>query len=230
MVMKLPDSATSLLNWVFTSETMSAAVPGSAERCRRKARVEAISRAEEVVSSTEGAFMPQQFMNPANPEVHRKTTAIELWEDTDGEIDIFVAGVGTGGTITGVGEVLKDRKPTVQIVAVEPTDSPVLSGGEPGPHKIQGIGAGFVPNVLKPELIDEIITVTGEEAFDTTRRLAREEGILAGISSGAALAAALDVAHRAENAGKMIVVLLPDTGERYLSAGLAPSDTTSVTS
>jgi cysteine synthase A len=190
----------------------------------------AISHAEELTAEIPDAVMLRQFSNPANPEIHRRTTAEEIWVDTDGEIDIFVAGVGTGGTITGVGEVLKDRKPTVQIVAVEPTDSPVLSGGEPGPHKIQGIGAGFVPHVLKPELIDEIITVTGEEAFDTTRRLAREEGILAGISSGAALTAALDVAGRAENAGKMIVVLLPDTGERYLSAGLAQSDTTSVTS
>jgi cysteine synthase A len=181
----------------------------------------AISHAEELTTEIADAVMLRQFSNPANPEIHRRTTAEEIWTDTDGEIDIFVAGVGTGGTITGVGEVLKDRKPTVQIVAVEPTDSPVLSGGEPGPHKIQGIGAGFVPNVLKPELIDEIFTVTGDEAFDTTRRLASEEGILAGISSGAALTAALDVAGRAKNAGKMIVVLLPDTGERYLSAGLA---------
>jgi cysteine synthase A len=188
----------------------------------------AISKAEQLTAELPDAVMLRQFSNPANPDIHRRTTAEEIWADTDGDVDIFVAGVGTGGTITGVGEVLKDRKPSVQVVAVEPTDSPVLSGGEPGPHKIQGIGAGFVPNVLRPELIDEIITITNDEAFDTTRRLAREEGILAGISSGAALTAALDVASRSENAGKLIVVLLPDTGERYLSAGLAQSNETSV--
>ena len=188
----------------------------------------AISKAEELAMEIPDAVMLRQFSNPANPEIHRRTTAEEIWSDTNGEIDIFVAGVGTGGTITGVGEVLKDRKPSLQVVAVEPADSPVLSGGEAGPHKIQGIGAGFVPNVLRPELIDEIITVTNDEAFDTTRCLARSEGILAGISSGAALTAALVVASRPDNAGKMIVVLLPDTGERYLSAGLAQSDETRV--
>ena len=188
----------------------------------------AISKAEELATEIDDAVMLRQFSNPANPEIHRRTTAEEIWSDTNGEIDIFVAGVGTGGTITGVGEVLKDRKPSLQVVAVEPADSPVLSGGEAGPHKIQGIGAGFVPNVLRPELIDEIITVTNDEAFDTTRCLARSEGILAGISSGAALTAALVLASRPDNAGKMIVVLLPDTGERYLSAGLAQSNETRV--
>ena len=188
----------------------------------------AISRAEQLAAEIPDAIVLRQFSNPANPEIHRRTTAEEIWSDTDGDVDIFVAGVGTGGTITGVGEVLKARKPTVRVVAVEPVDSPVLSGGQPGPHKIQGIGAGFVPDVLIEDLIDEIITVTGDEAFDTTRRLAREEGILAGISSGAALSAALLVANRPENTGKLIVVILPDTGERYLSAGLARSDETSV--
>jgi len=188
----------------------------------------AISRAEQLAAEIPDAIMLRQFSNPANPDIHRRTTAEEIWSDTDGDIDVFVAGVGTGGTITGVSEVLKDRKPSLHVVAVEPADSPVLSGGQPGPHKIQGIGAGFVPNVLRPELIDEIITVTNDEAFDTTRRLAREEGILAGISSGAALNAALVVANRPENTGKLIVVILPDTGERYLSAGLAQNDETSV--
>ncbi len=188
----------------------------------------AISRAEQLAAEIPDAVMLRQFSNPANPDIHRRTTAEEIWSDTDGDIDIFVAGVGTGGTITGVSEVLKDRKPSLHVVAVEPADSPVLSGGQPGPHKIQGIGAGFVPNVLRPEIIDEIITVTNDEAFDTTRRLAREEGILAGISSGAALNAALVVANRPENTGKLIVVILPDTGERYLSAGLAQNDETSV--
>ena len=188
----------------------------------------AISRADQLAAEIPDAIVLRQFSNPANPDIHRRTTAEEIWANTDGDIDIFVAGVGTGGTITGVGEVLKDRKPMLQVVAVEPADSPVLSGGQPGPHKIQGIGAGFVPNVLRPELIDEIITVIGDEAFDTTRRLAREEGILAGISSGAALNAALVVASRPENTGKLIVVILPDTGERYLSAGLAQTDETSV--
>ena len=188
----------------------------------------AISRAEQLAAEIPDAIVLRQFSNPANPEIHRRTTAEEIWSDTDGDVDIFVAGVGTGGTITGVGEVFKARKPAVRVVAVEPVDSPVLSGGQPGPHKIQGIGAGFVPDVLIEDLIDEIITVTGDEAFDTTRRLAREEGILAGISSGAALTAALDVASRPEHTGKLIVVILPDTGERYLSAGLARSDETSV--
>ena len=188
----------------------------------------AISRAEQLATEIPDAVILRQFSNPANPDIHRRTTAEEIWADTNGDIDIFVAGVGTGGTITGVSEVLKDRKPSLQVVAVEPADSSVLSGGQPGPHKIQGIGAGFVPNVLRPELIDEIITVTNDEAFDTTRRLAREEGILAGISSGAALKAALVVAKRPENTGKLIVVILPDTGERYLSAGLAQNDETSV--
>ncbi len=166
------------------------------------------------------AFMPQQFENPANPRVHEATTAEEIWRDTAGEVDIFVAGVGTGGTITGVGRVLKRRKPEVRIVAVEPAASPVLSGGEPGPHKIQGIGAGFVPKVLDRSVIDEVVTVEEEEAMETSRRLAREEGILAGISSGAALAAALRVARRPESERKTLVVVLPDTGERYLSTGL----------
>ncbi len=188
----------------------------------------AISRAEQLADDIPDAVMLRQFSNPANPDIHRRTTAEEIWADTDGEIDIFVAGVGTGGTITGVGHVLKDRKPAVHVVAVEPADSPVLSGGQPGPHKIQGIGAGFVPDVLQPELIDEIVTIGNDDAFDTARVLAREEGILAGISSGAALSAALAVAKRPENAGKLLVVILPDTGERYLSAGLAQSDETSV--
>jgi cysteine synthase A len=177
----------------------------------------AISRAEELASETVDSFVPQQFKNPNNPAVHRVTTAEEVWADTDGQVDIFVAGVGTGGTVTGVGEVLKPRKPDLRIVAVEPTDSPVLSGGQAGPHKIQGIGAGFVPDILDVEVIDEIIQVTNEEAIALTRRLAREEGILAGISSGAAAHAALQVAARAEAEGKLIVVVLPDTGERYLS-------------
>lgn len=180
----------------------------------------AITKAEELVSSTEGSFMPQQFTNPTNPEIHRKTTAEEIWKDTDGKVDIFVAGVGTGGTITGVGEVLKSRKPTVQTIAVEPENSPVLSGGEPGPHKIQGIGAGFLPEVLNTEIIDEVISVKEEHAAETTRRLAEEEGILAGISSGAALWSALELAKREENEGKLIVALLPDAGERYLSTWL----------
>ncbi len=167
-----------------------------------------------------GAFMPQQFENPANPRIHEETTAEEIWRDTAGQVDIFVAGVGTGGTITGVGRVLKRRKPGVRIIAVEPASSPVLSGGEPGPHKIQGIGAGFVPAVLDRSVIDEVITVAEEEAVEASRMLARTEGILAGISSGAALAAALRVARRPEANGKTVVVILPDTGERYLSTGL----------
>ena len=180
----------------------------------------AIARAQEITANTPGAFMPNQFDNPANPEMHRHTTAIEIWEDTDGEVDIFVAGIGTGGTITGVGEVLKQKKPGVKIVAVEPKDSPVLSEGRKGPHKLQGIGAGFVPAVLNTGVYDEIIIIGNEEAFATSREVARTEGLLVGISSGAALAAATQLAKRPENKGKRIVVLLPDTGERYLSTTL----------
>jgi len=180
----------------------------------------AIRRAEELASSDPRYFIPQQFRNPANPEIHRKTTAVEIWDDTDGKVDILVAGVGTGGTITGVAEVIKPRKPTFKAIAVEPIDSPVLSGGKPGPHKIQGIGAGFVPEVLRRDLIDEIIQVSHQDAGAMARRLAREEGILGGISSGAALWGALEVARRLESEGKMIVVVLPDTGERYLSTWL----------
>jgi cysteine synthase A len=180
----------------------------------------AIRRATELAEATPNSFLPQQFKNLANPEIHRKTTAEEIWNDTDGAVDIFISGVGTGGTITGVGEVLKARKPGVQIIAVEPTDSPVLSGGNPGPHKIQGIGAGFVPDVLNVSIIDEIIKVTNDQAIETSRQLARAEGLLVGISCGAAAFAALEVAKRPENKGKKIVVILPDTGERYLSTVL----------
>ena len=180
----------------------------------------AIRKAEELAAEIKGSFIPQQFKNPANPDIHRQTTALEIWNDTDGKVDLVVAGVGTGGTITGVAEVLKSKKNSIKAIAVEPADSPVLSGGQPGPHQIQGIGAGFVPETLNTKIIDEVITVTTEEAFNASRKLAREEGILVGISSGAALHAALQVAARPENKEKMIVVIFPDTGERYLSTEL----------
>lgn len=180
----------------------------------------AIERAEEIVATTPNAWIPQQFKNPANPEIHRKTTAEEIWRDTDGQVDIVVGGVGTGGTITGIAEVLKKYKPSVKAVAVEPADSPVLSGGNPGPHKIQGIGAGFVPVVFNPDAIDEIIKVQTDDAFQAARDVAAVEGLLVGISSGAALFAATELAKRPENKGKIIVVILPDTGERYLSTPL----------
>jgi cysteine synthase A len=180
----------------------------------------AIEKARELLASVPDSFMPMQFDNPANPKIHRETTAQEIWDDTAGEVDIFVGGVGTGGTITGVGEVLKQRKPGVQIIAVEPAESPILSGGKPGPHKIQGIGVPFVPSVLDRSVIDEVLTSSVDDATQAARRLAREEGIMGGISSGAALHAALRVAHRPENANKTIVVVLPDSGERYLSTFL----------
>jgi cysteine synthase A len=180
----------------------------------------AIRKAEELAKEDPRYFVPQQFENPANPEIHRRTTAEEIWRDTDGKVDIFIAGVGTGGTITGAGEALKAHKPAVRVVAVEPDASPVLSGGNKGPHPLQGIGAGFIPAVLNPKIYDEVVRVTGEDAFATARRAAREEGLLVGISSGAALWAALQVAGRAESAGKLIVVIIPSFGERYLSTPL----------
>jgi len=180
----------------------------------------AIEKAEELAKKTKGAFMPQQFKNPANPKIHRETTAEEIWKDTDGKIDILVSGVGTGGTLTGISDVIKKRKKDLKVVAVEPFDSPVLSGGGSGPHKIQGIGAGFVPDVLDTSFIDEIFKVKNEDAFLTTKILAEKEGILAGISSGAAVYAALEIGKRPENKGKLIVVILPDTGERYISTDL----------
>jgi cysteine synthase A len=180
----------------------------------------AVKKAEEMASKDSRYFIPQQFKNPANPDIHRKTTALEIWEDTDGHVDILVAGVGTGGTITGISEVIKKRKPEFKAIVVEPKNSPVLSGGRPGPHKIQGIGAGFVPDVLRMDLVDEVIKVSDEDAGLLARRLAKEEGVLAGISSGAAAWAAIEVAKRQENEGKMIVVILPDTGERYISTWL----------
>ena len=180
----------------------------------------AIEKAEELAKKTKGLFMPQQFKNPANPKIHRETTAEEIWDDTDGKVDILVSGVGTGGTLTGVAQMIKNKKPDFKVVAVEPLDSPVLSGGGPGSHKIQGIGAGFVPDVLDKVLIDEIVKVKNEDAFSVAKRLAVEEGILAGISSGAATAAALEIGKRPENKGKIIVAILPDTGERYISTDL----------
>jgi cysteine synthase A len=177
----------------------------------------AVKKAEELVAQTPNAFMPQQFKNPANPQIHRETTAKEIWDDCDGRIDIFIAGVGTGGTITGCGEVLKEHNSDIKVMAVEPKDSPVLSGGKAGPHKIQGIGAGFVPDVLNRKIIDEIVQVSNADAMETARQLASKEGILAGISSGAAMWAAIELSRRAENARKTIVVILPDTGERYIS-------------
>jgi cysteine synthase A len=180
----------------------------------------AIARAEELVGSLEDAIIPQQFQNPANPEIHENTTANEIWNDTDGKIDALISGIGTGGTITGVGTALKKRNSDLRVVAVEPTDSPILSGGEPGPHKIQGIGAGFVPDVLNTEVYDEVITVANEDAFTHSRELARLEGVPAGISSGAAIAAALEVGKRDDMAGKNVVIIIPSFAERYLSTAL----------
>ena len=180
----------------------------------------AVERAEELVEETPGSYMPQQFNNPANPGIHKITTAKEIWEDTDGNVDIFIAGIGTGGTVTGVGGYLKEKNPDIQVIGIEPEASPILSGGQPGPHSIQGIGAGFIPEVLNRDLIDEMIKVKDDDAKEIARRMAKEEGVFAGISSGAAMWAALQVAGREASTGKNIVVLLPDTGERYLSSGL----------
>jgi cysteine synthase A len=180
----------------------------------------AIRKAEELASQIQNSFVPQQFKNPANPKIHQKTTAVEIWNDTEGKVDLLIAGVGTGGTLTGVAEYIKSKKPEFKAIAVEPFNSPVLSGGKAGPHKIQGIGAGFVPDVLRTELIDEVFRVRDEDAVATSRRLAREEGLLVGISAGAAVFAALEVARRRESEGKLLVVILPDTGERYLSTSL----------
>jgi cysteine synthase A len=184
----------------------------------------AISKAEELQKQYPNSFIPQQFQNPSNPKIHRLTTAEEIWRDTEGKIDVFIAAVGTGGTVTGAGEELKRRNPQIKVVAVEPFDSPVLSGGKPGPHKIQGIGAGFIPKVYNPKIVDEIFKVKNEEAYETSRALARTEGLLVGVSSGAAAFAAIEIAKRIENRGKTIVVILPDTGERYLSTPLYQYD------
>jgi cysteine synthase A len=184
----------------------------------------AIKKAEELAAELPNSYIPQQFKNPANPEIHRKTTAGEIWRDSDGKVDVFIAGVGTGGTLTGVGEALKAKNPNVKVIAVEPYDSPVLSGGRPGPHQIQGIGAGFIPDTFNPDSVDEIYPVKNEATFETCRKLARTEGLLAGISAGAATFAATQVGKRPENNGKTIVVLLPDSGERYLSLGLFQED------
>ncbi len=183
----------------------------------------AVERAMEMAAEDDRYFVPQQFENPANPEIHRRTTAEEIWRDTDGQVDVLVSGIGTGGTITGVAEVIKQRKPSFRAVAIEPADSPVLSGGKPGPHGIQGLGAGFIPKILNRDVIDEVIPVEAKDATRVTRALAREEGIFAGISSGAAVWAALEVARRQENKGKLLVAILPDTGERYLTTGLFPA-------
>jgi cysteine synthase A len=184
----------------------------------------AIEKAQEILESEKGAFMPNQFKNPANPKIHRETTAEEIWRDTEGRVDIFIAGVGTGGTITGVSQVIKPRKPSFKAIAVEPTDSPVLSGGQKGPHKIQGIGAGFVPDVLDQSLLDEVVTVSNDDAFETSRQLAKLEGIVCGISSGAAVKAALAVAKRSDSGGKTIVVIIPSPAERYISTPLFEED------
>lgn len=215
LVLTMPDTMSSerrALLRIFGAELVL--TPGA------KGMKGAIERAEEILAESKDAFMPLQFSNPANPLIHRVTTAEEIWDDTDGKVDILVAGVGTGGTITGVSEVIKGRKASFRAVAVEPEDSPVLSGGDPGPHKIQGIGAGFVPQVYRADLVDEVVKVSNETAGEYARRAAREEGLLIGISCGAALAGAVEVAGREESAGKLIVAVLPDTGERYLSTWL----------